>query len=345
MKKKLAFKYIVFILVGLIVSYPIISLFGISNEFSEHAEMMINGYYDAPEDSADVVFIGNSHVYRFFQSAFAWRECGLASNSWSTSDLPYGAIRNVAVETLKTQSPKVVVFDLSVFANEKDSANNKIYLLTQNMKISKNYFEMIRNYCSYSNVKGSKVLQYYFPIIQFHDRWKSINQGDFCQTMPSYLNSCYQEKFLTNVVQDKTHICTDKRVAVAPGSEQALRDLLQWCSEQKDVDFLFYAAPLLKGDEQLGRINYLCDIVRDSGVQVINFNDQQNFEELGLDVHTDFQDSNHTNVKGSLKFTKYLSSYLMEKWEIPDRRGDENYAEWDTQADGYYQIVGGYLNQ
>ena len=343
MKKSLVLKCIIFVIIGILVAYPILRVFGVSNEYSEHAEMMINGYYESKEDSADVVIVGNSHVYRYFQCAFAWKECGLAANSWSTSDLPFGAIRNVVIEALKTQSPKVVIIDATVFANKKDVTNNKIYLLTQNMHISKNYFEMIENYCDYSNVKWTDKLQYYFPVIQFHDRWNDISIDDFEQTMPSYLNSCYQEKFLTSVYTGEEHVYTDMTDPIAPQSEKALRDMLEWCKQQDDVEFLFFVAPVLEREERQGRFNLTCDIIEENGFKVINFNDKEWYEPLDLDDSTDYQDINHTNIKGSYKFTKYFANYLMEEYDIPDRRNEEDYASWNEASDKYYDIVGDYI--
>ncbi len=336
-------KTILFVAIGCVILFWVSRLFGVSNEYSEHAEMIVNGYYEQAEDSIDALLIGNSHVYRYWQPAFAWNEHGLASMEWSTSDMPYGAMKNVVIEALKTQSPKVLVLDATVFANGKDGPSNKIYLLLDNMKYSKNYFDMIRNFCDFSDVTGKTKLQYYIPMIQFHSRWTELSELDFRQTMPSYLNSCYQENFLAKTIQPVEHIVTDKRVAIAPRSEDALRDLLEWC-QQQDVEILFYAAPMLRKENQSGRINYIGDIISEYGMNFVNFNDEDLYAMFGFEESEDFQDRNHTNIKGSYKFTKVFGEYLKDRYDLPDRSGETAYAGWDTQASAYYAIVNPYLN-
>lgn len=336
-------KTILFLAIGGVILFQVSRLFGVSNEFSEHAEMMVNGYYEQEENTIDAVLIGNSHVYRYWQPAFAWGEYGLATMEWSTSDLPYGAMKNVVIETCKTQNPKVLVMDATVFANSKDGPSNKIYLLLDNMKYSGNYFDMLQNFCEFSGVTGMTKLQYYIPMVQFHSRWTELSEFDFRQTMPSYLNSCYQEKFLTSTIKPAKHAATDERVAIAEKSEAALRDLLEWCRQQ-DTEILFYAAPLLKKDKQLGRINYIGDIISEYGIDFVNFNDEDLYAGFGFEEAEDFQDRNHTNIRGSYKFTKVFGEYLREKYALPNHSGETAYAEWDTQASAYYAIVDPYLN-
>src|SRR3546814_1623897 len=52
-------KTILFLAIGGVILYQVSRLFGVSNEFSEHAEMMVNGYYEQEENTIDAVLIGN----------------------------------------------------------------------------------------------------------------------------------------------------------------------------------------------------------------------------------------------------------------------------------------------
>lgn len=343
MKKKDIFKLICFLFIAAIIFLKVTDLLNVSNNYSEHAEMMVQGYYDEPEDTVDAVVIGNSHVYRFWQPAFAWKELGIAGSSISTPDMPYGVVKNVAIEACKTQDPKVLVLDATIFASEKDGINNKVYLLTNTMKWSANYFDMIANFCKFSRVTGFEQLQYYFPILQFHSRWEEMGKGDFEQIQESYLNSCYQKEFLEDTFTKATHHATDERVVIAENCEEALRDLLDWCVEQ-DREIMFFASPFLKGDDTLAKLNYVCDIIKEYGLNVRNYNDADLFASCGLDVQKHFQDRSHTNVKGSYIFTQVLGQYLIDEYGLEDHRGEELYASWDVRADKYYEIVEPYMN-
>ena len=65
---------------------------------------------------------------------------------------------------------------------------------------------------------------------------------------------------------------------------------------------------------------------------------------FGFVESEDFQDRNHTNIKGSYKFTNVFGEYLKERYGLSDRSGEAPYADWDAQASAYYAIVGPYLN-
>lgn len=69
-------KTIGFFLMGFVIYLGVKELLG---PFDENAEMMFDGYYNQQEDTMDAVFIGNSHIYKFWQGAFAWDELGMAS--------------------------------------------------------------------------------------------------------------------------------------------------------------------------------------------------------------------------------------------------------------------------
>ena len=92
----------VFLIMTCVLFLAVQNVFGVSNKFSEHAEMMFEGYYDEPKDTVDAVIIGNSHIYRYWQSAFGWKEYGLSTLALSTSDMPGSVMKNMAIEAGKT---------------------------------------------------------------------------------------------------------------------------------------------------------------------------------------------------------------------------------------------------
>lgn len=342
MKKKEILHTICFLAIGILLFIFVQSMFGISNQYAKHAEMMFDGYYEKEEDTLDAVLIGNSHVYRYWQSAFAWKEYGIAAMPLSTSDMPCTALKNMAIEACKTQSPKVIVFDAEVFADTDPEPSNKIYLLLENMKFSKNYFDTIDSFCSGYDMKWSDRMQYYFPIIQFHSRWTDLSKDDFTEKSPSYLNSCYLDKFLNDTIEYTEHSNTDERIPIGQVQERALRDLLEWCKEA-DVAIEFVAVPILHKEKKPAMVNYIGDIIEEAGFSFTNCNDPEFYESFGFVEDVDFQDINHTNVNGSYKFVKVFGKYLQEKYELPDHRGEDKYLSWDEEAEAYFDVIKDHL--
>ena len=317
-----------------------------SNEFVEHAEMMINGYYERPENSADVVVVGNSHVYRFWQDSYAWKELGIASATWSTSNMPFVTTRGVTKEMMETQKPKLLVVEAGMFAKLTEGANDQIFLILASMKHDKNRYSMINDYCNYLGIKGAERAKFYIPFIQFHDRWNDLNEGDFRQLKKSYLNSCYQQEWLETREQGNEFVdVQEDSKPLDPICENALRDYLEYC-KTLDCEVLFVYSPMWSGvgSGRKARYNYMADIIHEYGFDLVDYNDQATYDTLGLDLTTDIQDDTHVNVKGSLKFTKVLGQYIKDRYDIPDRRDQAEYADWTKTADEYYEMIDPYLN-
>ena len=60
---------------------------------------------------------------------------------------------------------------------------------------------------------------------------------------------------------------------------------------------------------------------------------------MGLDFTSDFADGHHLNYKGSPKFTRLLAQDIKNSFDIPDRRGDEAYGDYDMMSACYDQKV------
>ena len=55
-----------------------------------------------------------------------------------------------------------------------------------------------------------------------------------------------------------------------------------------------------------------------------------------MDYSIDCNDSNsHLNAAGARKLTSWLGKYILDNYDIPDRRGDAAYAYWDSDYERY----------
>lgn len=333
---------VTFCLLCFLIFLLIQPLFQASNEYSEHAEMMIQGYYDLPEDSADLLFLGSSHVYRFWQSAFAWKEKGIASSAWSTSNMPGSCALSITQEMMKTQSPKVLCVEASMFMQEKEESANKIFLILPHMRNSREKKDMILHFCKRHKIKKNDRLAYFFPFWQFHSRWYELNEGDFRQTQVSYLNSCYQEDFLKKVRKNLEHYTIEQKKKIGNANEKQLREYLEYC-QSLDCKVVFYFAPCWNCKKRQKKYNYMSDIIEEYGFTVLNYNDSDLYESVAFDLSGDIQDRRHANVRGSYKFTMALSDELIRRYQLQDHRQEEGYAMWDEQAEEYYKMVMPYL--
>ena len=56
-------------------------------------------------------------------------------------------------------------------------------------------------------------------------------------------------------------------------------------------------------------------------------------EMLGLYNECCYYNREHLNYYGAGKYTDYLAQYLIDNYDIPDRRGDDRYSSWEDDYD------------
>ena len=329
---------------GFVAIFLIVSpVFNVSNKSSEHAEMVIKGYYDYPENQADIVFIGNSYVFAFWQDAFAFREKGVASATFASGGMPGYCAIDVTEEALKTQNPKVICIPVRMFMMDDEEDSNKIYYLIPNMKLSATKFRMIRRFCDYLDIAPLDRIDYYIPFFRFHSRWEELQERDFSQIYESYLNSNYVNSFLADTVKKCYRTYSSDSEPMPEDCEKVFRDYLDYCKE-KDLPVLFYFSPYWGEDNHVAKTNnYIKQILDEYGFEYIDYNDKDNYEALQITDCEDMYNLSHANIRGSFKFTLHFADYLITKYNLQDRREDPAYSYWQKGADGYYELAGAYL--
>ncbi len=186
-------------------------------------------------------------------------------------------------------------------------------------------------------------LDYYVPILKYHNRitsgnltpkdiflWRSKNKVKGYVIGPKTLTSKAQKK----------PVYSDERAALEPEMEQTLNELLDYCdSLGDDKQVLFVLSPYSMKSGEAEKFNTAADIVQARGYDILNCNQPEIAEEIGLDWKKDFYNSKHVNYMGAEKYTKYLTAYISEHYDMPDRRGDEKYESWSKAYEHYKTFV------
>jgi len=67
-------------------------------------------------------------------------------------------------------------------------------------------------------------------------------------------------------------------------------------------------------------------------------------DQLGFDEKTDFQDkSSHLNDLGAFKLSHDIGEHLKNNYNLPDHRGDPEYARWNDDWQIYQQDKASYF--
>lgn len=283
------------------------------------------------EEPLDVVYVGASAAFVYWQPLKAWNDCGFTSYSYATVGLPAESIQHYIAEVLKTQNPELIVIDARPFQLWNENVDAKIRHGSDSMDYSLNRFSLVKDYFdSKAITEDIDVLSYYLQIIKYHtnyqevlskeDNWKMINN----RSESKYKGWTFMEYHCP--LEEPQDFETDQCAELPEGSRKVLDALLTYCNEE-ELKVLFVVCPYSITEEEQKVYNTIQRIVEEEGFDFLNTN--LYFNEMNLDFQTDFNDFNHVNCFGAEKYTDFLEKYLAENYSLPDHRGEELYASWD----------------
>lgn len=300
----------------------------------------VGGFYAEEVNKLDAVYIGASNVYAFFQPAVAWNEHGIAVYTLSIPSMLIPAVKNYLIEARKTQPDALYIINLNNCRDFNVSAAQMHYV-SDYMKFSTNKVDMIEKMVDYTEFSDIEKLEFYFPFIRYHSNWEELTDEHYSRQLNGLKGSSYYSSFIKKRVNMISYCKeSDKRADIPEKVDKELEDLFEYC-EKENVNVLFALVPQGMGNVQRVEIlNSVADKVIERGFPVLNL--LHSFDELNLDRTKDYYDRQHTNIHGSIKYTNYLSKYLIENYGFEDKRGNEEYADWDQAAKDYYKIIGVY---
>lgn len=326
-KRREALQAAVFVLLFFFILLPVSYMVRTNGDVKDR----FAGFYAEKKDSLDVVMIGSSPVFPYYAAPKLWGEAGIAMYPLSTNVQRPAAMRYLAEEAEKSQSPALYIFEMRMFTMEEAGLmENMAYTrgVTDNLKYSRQRIRTIQGLVPENDGEGR--LSYYIDIMKYHTNWKML-------VLPSeWANMFYRHShplkgytFRDEVGPQPQPACggAEGVLAIPEEQETYLRDLLAWLKENGQ-EALFIVSPYGESLEEQQMFNYMAAIVEESGYGFLNMNDY--YDEIGIVFEEDFADyGSHTNAVGAEKCTAFLKEYLLARYALPDRRGDASYDSWD----------------
>ena len=261
------------------------------------------GILSQPENSIEVLFLGDSEAYSSFVPLDLWEQTGITGFVCSSLDQKTYETLELLNMALGCQSPQVVVLETNVLY--------RVYASTDAL---------------------APKLEARIPALRYHDRWKSLSLSDFC-SMPRYTASSPDRGY---------HLLTKAKAAdvegyMAPMEEREplsrtnladLKKITEVC-RKRGISLVLFSAPS-PANWTMRRHNTVQDTAESLGLPYID----GNLLDLGIDWDTDTYDrGDHLNYSGAAKVTAWIGDYLRrEAPGLIDRRGDPDYEIWDRDA-------------
>lgn len=276
---------------------------------------MIAEYYQETTNH-DVIFIGDCEVYANFSPMVLYQEEGITGYVRGTSQQLIWQSYGILQETLKYETPKVVVFNVNAlrYGEPVSEAYNRLTL--DKMKWSTEKAEMINA----SMTEDETFASYVFPILRYHSRFSQLTTEDFEYFAKEKKNT--HNGFLINQhVKPAGSLPTKKRLPSYDFPENTMEYLEKMANicEEKEIKFVLIKAPSL--------YPYWYDEYEE---QVTAFAQEHNLDyynlkevadEIGIDYETDTYDGGlHLNLAGATKLSTYFAHILKENYALKDYR-------------------------
>ena len=292
---------------------------------------LIEEYYDNAGGN-DVIFVGDCELYENISPIKMWEDYGITSYIRGSSQQLIWQSYYLLEETLKYETPKVVVFNmLSLQYNEPQrEAYNRLTL--DGMRWSSSKWNAIKA----SMMEDESMLSYIFPLLRYHSRWSELTAEDF-EYMFSTKKSFHQGYLMRVDVRPVTSTPTPVPKADYSFGENAWKymDMITALCKEHGIKLVLVKAPSVNPywyDEWETQAE---DYAAKNGLDYYNFLEVQ--DEIGLDWNTDTYDGGlHLNLSGAEKMSVYFGKILQEKYGLEDHRGDADIAPaWSEKVDFY----------
>lgn len=284
--------------------------------------------YELENGSIDVLVLGSSHAFENVNTGVLWEEHGIASYVLAGSYQQLWYTYYYLKEALKTQKPQLIILEAYMTMFKGDYYPQGTVVNTYGLKWSKDKLDAIK-----VSTPEDKWGEYIFGYIQYHTRYTDLSETDFLKNQgnPLYEN---WKGFLCNMQTtsfDNPDIRkVSRRESLSEKTEMYYRKIIE-LSVDNDIPLLIVVSPYAGITENVQAVfNTASDIAAEYDVPFINYNLLYN--EMGIDFSSDAADEEHLNYRGNQKYTHALGEYIVDNYNIPDRRGDDKYESWEAHS-------------
>ena len=268
---------------------------------TDTCSIRLKGFYLEPENSLDVVFLGQSEMFYGYSPALAYEVAGYTSYNYAIPGNIPSMYKYEIKEIMSRQSPQCVFIDITPFS--ENSEWNEIREATfrkiiEGMPLSMNKINAI------IETKGwNEAIDYLLPFVMYHGKMNNYNGLKDQLSMDLHGGSYLKGILATNYVRPTNEYKTDddllkKAEKADEDNMAALYELVEYlnCIKSK-VIFCRFPHRIQTGEklERIQKENYIINYLREKDYDFLDLN--QVTKGL-IDEKTDFCDNEHLNITG-----------------------------------------------
>lgn len=262
----------------------------------------IDGFYNSPKNEYDVIFFGSSNTYCSFNPLEIWEKTGVKSYVFATQRQPMWATYYYMKDAFKRQSPDLAVLDILMLSKNDEYYDDGVnYTFCDNMPFSIDKVKL-----AYASAPKGERFGLLCRFVKYHSRWNELKKEDFEYSRKNMFDYSKGFYVLTSRCNTAVHYELEnvtKTEPISPKNREYLEKIIELCQE-KDVRLMLVKAPSNSTEEEKKYYNEAEKIARENGIDFVDYN--MLYDEIGLDLSTDFFDERHLNIYGAEKFTDYF---------------------------------------
>ncbi len=293
-------------------------------------------YNQEDDDSIDVIYFGNSRTNRGINPLVVDEIAGCYSYNLGIQGLRANHVYYRLLDAFKTQSPKLVVLETSMYMPSKEK-NEESYIQRTLMSLPFSPFK-VKAAMELGSDDATRA-ELIMPLLRFHNRFREIESVDFLYIMdlhpdiPYDLQSSeeimansrgYMPYTTDNILEDDGKGYFDKDYASItdvtvpdPGADYYFQEMIR-ISEEHGAKVLIISIPSMEKNETakdtVPIMNYLKEVYKDDP-NVGYLDICTNMKEIGLD-YNNFHNKGHLNRSGAQKISEFIGEYLRENYDF-----------------------------
>ena len=298
--------------------------------------------YEEPNNSIDVVVIGASSAYEFWNTMEVWDKYHITSFDYSGSGFCAASTISCIEEVRKTQNPKLILVEARTLISRFYA--DEINISTRNVFDSMDYdINRLKGYLYFADVNDiapSDTLVGVLDIMEYHDNHAALaeplnwqladNRNDWNMADRQHYKGYCPRMWYNDFDYEPTW--TDERTELDSRAVRVIEDIITYC-EENNLKLAFFASPMIYTAQDNMEFNAVSDICAEHNVPF--FDGNKDLQDIGMNFSEDFYDTVHVNLNGSTKFTDWLADKVFRYYDIESCTENCIVENWDATYEQY----------
>lgn len=304
-----------------------------SHTYGYDDRISIVGLKEEPKDSIDVIYIGGSAAFVYWEPYKAYKDEGFTSYDLANNTIQAESVLTYLKYSQKYQHPDLYIIGLRSFqyySEEPDETG--LRLTSDSLDLGINRFSLIHEYVQNRNPALDE-LALQLDLINYHTNYDALSNNVAWGLIDNRMDCSYRGCRIQQMweeLDEPVEFASNERADLIPNDIKVMNEILDYC-DTEGLNVLFVVCPYAITREEYEIYNSLGDIIVSRGYDYLNTNDF--YSEIGIDFSTDFYNKDHVNALGAEKYTVFLEQYLVEHYDLTDHRGQSGYEEWDSACE------------